>query len=232
MRVVMAVLAAVMVVFPQAWARAAEPVTLAQLSSDDYVDVRCTMLAGLLLYQAERTPGTETYGLDDARMDELGDGLAARLAANYGADEAGTRRLLKELYEDFAAQAAIDPDSANTEGYLALCQPRWERAGSAAPAPEFAGKPVDGPFCFVLNSAFASAIAAQAGRDTADSMAFARKANRIEATLLAQAGAGEDVSAALSDASAKFDPAAFDALPETQGEDIIMWCDALAGPDE
>lgn len=91
-------------------------------------------------------------------------------------------------------------------------------------------------FCFALNARFADAIRQQAGEDTAASMAFARRANRIEKAVLAPHQGDVDAQAAeekkLRVAVENFDFKSFDALPEAEAEAIITQCAELSGPDE
>lgn len=105
-----------------------------------------------------------------------------------------------------------------------------------AAAPHFAGVAVTPVFCFALNASIADAIRQKAGSDTAESMAFSRRANRIELAVLAPHG--DDVEARateemkLREALENFDVKAFDTLPEVEAEAIMTHCLTLAGPDE
>lgn len=108
-------------------------------------------------------------------------------------------------------------------------------AASSPAVPRFAGAAVSPTFCFALNARFSDAIRQKEGRDTAESMAFARRANRIELALLEPFGdddARSEQRAKLIAAIEAFDVKAFDALPEPEAEAIITHCLGLAGNDE
>lgn len=213
--------------------QAAEPVTLNDLSANRALELRCTMVAGLIVSEHARGVRKDNRGLDGAQVQRLGDALAAALAADHGADAAHTRSLLKEDFEYFARTLAEDDvkEAARVLDELsATCRPIWDGERPIIPAPRAAAVAVpdaDPPRCFALMASIAEAIRQSAKGDTAESMAFARMANRIEASWLV--GGGD--LAALGSARDQFDADAFDALAEPEAEAIITGCQTLAGPD-
>jgi hypothetical protein len=220
-------------------ASADSPLTIDALSYERQLQLRCTMLAGVIVDEHERGVADDARGLGQEDLERLGEGLAEVLAAEDGADSAATRALLKAQFEDFSM--AISDDGAEDakarfDELATTCQPLWFGPAPLPQPPAYADKPVDAYLCFALNSAFSDAMVQGAGGDTPISMVFARRANRIEAGLMEKAGddeaAAEQVGSDLLGAAADFDAVAFDALEEREAETIMTWCDKLAGPDD
>lgn len=214
--------------------QAATPVTLADLSAAEQEQLRCTMLAGAILYDVERGVSANPHGIDDALMERLGEALAARLNSAHGTSDDDTRALLKADFERFAARAA-EQEPGWYAAQADACHAMWS-APPLPPAPMFGGEPVDAPFCHALWTTFAGAIGEQAGKDSAIAQVFAARAERI-ADDLSASGEDSDVAAEavmmdLDRAAARFDPQAFDALDEEEAETIMLWCEQRAGPDD
>lgn len=219
-------------------APARQPLSLTDLSSEQRHQLRCTMVAGAIVHDVERGAMRDSFGLGPSDVERLTEGLGAALAAQHGADAETTRALLTADFEAYAAELAnASPEEAQArlQQFAAGCRSLWSGDGMVPQAPTFHGRSVDAPFCFALNSVLSQAARDQAGGDTASSMAFARRANRIEAALLARAGKDEAALQAAQDsllaAIDSFDAAAWDALEEQAAEAIMIWCEQLAGPD-
>lgn len=210
------------------------PVTLDTLSAAEQEQVRCTMLAGAILYDVERGATQDAYGIDEAVMDRLGEALAARLHGAHGVSDDQTRALLQADFERFTARAAQE-EPGWPMAQAQACEGLWAMP-PLPPAPQFAGQPVDAPFCHALWTTFAGAIGEQAGKDSEIAQVFAARAERIADDLFAS-GEDSDVGAEavmmdLDQAAARFDPQAFDALEEAEAETIMLWCEQRAGPDD
>lgn len=203
------------------------------------------MLAGLVNYEHKRGKMPDARGVNDAVVNQLGSATAAALAADHGIDAAATKALIKADFEAFTA-AILAPGKpefaeAELEKTMVGCASIWADAAASAPAsPPAPAGPVAAAitpaYCYALNAIFADAIRQKAERDTAESMAFSRAANRIEAAVMAPHGDDVDARVAeearLLEALENFDVGAFDALAEAEAEAIMTRCNALAGADE
>ena len=210
------------------------PATPADLPAEEYHQLRCTMLAGAVLYDFDRGATDSAHGIDEEKMEQLGEALNSRLADAYGSSAEETRALLKADFEAFAAEAAeAGPGWADEQ--VARCQPLWDTPPLPA-APLYDGAPIDAVFCHAVADGFATAMAGQAGEDNPVAAMFAAQAQRLEQSALAGAGEDEAARAAvrerLAQGAAAFDPAAWDALDETEAESIMQWCERAAGPAE
>lgn len=237
-------------------AQAHRPVSRVDLTQGEQRQLRCTMIASAVAYDVERGAETESFGLTSLRAKALGDELERNLAAAHGATPDEIRAMLKADFENASAQAASDEASwqGRVQKQAADCADIWgekveiDSATQAPPPtllptqPAMAHKQepdsitITPSFCFALNSAFSSALIDRAGRDTAISMTFARRANRIEKLMIARAGGGDAARAAVGEeldkAIANFDVDAFDALVEEEAEEKMVACEVMAGPEE
>jgi hypothetical protein len=224
-------------------AMAAQP-QLRDLSPKQAQQVRCTMLAGLVLYEHKRGKMPDARGVNDAVVDHLGSATSAMMEADHGIGAVETKALLKADFEAFTA-AILAPGKpkfaeAELEKAMTGCASIWAAAATgaaASPAPHGPSVTAITPaYCYALNARFADAIRQKAGRDNAESMAFSRAANRIEAAVMAPHGDDVDARVAeeamLLEALENFDVGTFDALPETEAEAIMTRCQRLAGADE
>lgn len=193
---------------------------------------RCAMLAGVLVEEKRRGANDGVYAPPPATAKALGDALHAELSEKYGAGESATRGLLKVLYEEFTLGAA-EQGPVWAEGQITSCVSRWQSAGQDSPAPPGPyGEPVDGFYCYALNSVFADATASHKGNEAGVSQHFRDKAEKVAERLRDESGGSPSALAATDVAMAAeadaFDVQAFDALPEVEAETIMLWCDGFA----
>lgn len=203
------------------------------LSQQRLLDIRCTVIAGVIVSEYERGATKDNRGLARADVERLGAALEAALSADNGIDANTTRLLVQadlELFTDLFARSEPAEAKRALDGLTKTCRPIWTgtRPIAATPKPAATGPDAMSPNCYALTAGIADAMRAQLGRETPESMAFARMAKRIEAQWLASGGDAAALAAALDG----FDVAAFDALSETEAENIITKCQTLAGPDK
>ncbi|MEY4270794.1 MAG: hypothetical protein RLZZ58_2010 [Pseudomonadota bacterium] len=211
-------------------------------------EMRCAMLGELVFHEYKRGVTINKYGLSGEKTEILSGAVAEAIMAEQGIGEALVRAMYKQDFEDFSsAMLGGSSDPAVGERLLddamATCAPlyasikvegdREGTVGALSPLmlPPIAAIEIEAPYCYALFFNFGDAIRQKEGRDTAESMAFTRKANRIESAMIADGGGAAQVAAALVAAVAKFDTDAFDALPEADAETIMSACDTIAGPD-
>jgi hypothetical protein len=214
-------------------------------------EMRCAMLGELIFHEYKRGKTIKTYDLTGEKTEILAGAVAEAIMAEQGISAAWVRALFKQDFEDFTGAMLTDQSSQAVaekalDDAMAACAPLYasikvtgDREGSVgalAPLnlPPIAGNEVEAPYCHALFSTFADTMRQKTGRETPESMAFARKAARIRAVLLDKSGRGPEgaaTEAMLAAEGAAFDVDAFDALPETDAETIMAACDSFAGPD-
>ncbi len=217
----------------QSIAVAGEPIAIDDLSVGDRQQVRCTALAGALAMEAERGASERQNDLTMGRVQIMNDKLQTTLAENYGADDAQTQALIKVEYEALTLGSAQNgPPWADQQKQA--CADLW--AAAEPPAPSYQGGPVDTAFCNTLWTTFAEAMATMPGDSARIAPIFQARADRIRANMIAEEG-GDTKAAAMVDAllaisDSNFDVEEWDALPELEAEEIMLWCERQAGPDE
>lgn len=217
----------------QTTAVAGEPIAIDDLSAEDRQQVRCTALAGALAMEAERGASERQNDLTMERVQIMGAQLQTTLAQTYGADEAQTQALIKVAYEALTFGSAQNgPVWADQQKQA--CADLWAKA--EPPAPSYQGEPVDTAFCNTLWTTFAETMAAMPGDSAMIAPIFQARADRIRADMIAEEG-GDDKAEAMVDAllavsGANLNVEEWDALPEPEAEEIMLWCERQAGPDE
>lgn len=106
------------------------PEMLATLSGLRREEVRCAMLAGLIMYEFKRGASTKSYGLTEAKTDILLEQLSAKLVAKQGWSAVEVRAVYNADFERFSAgMYAEDPNAPSPEQAFAAavgrCQPLY-----------------------------------------------------------------------------------------------------------
>ncbi len=108
------------------------------LSEMRRADVRCVMLAGLVMDEVRRGVSKKAYGLTTAKAEKLAGLLADIIIAETGADAAQLRALFHQDFEVFSAQAVAFADyaarQASFDAAMATCQPLFDSMTFSKPA--------------------------------------------------------------------------------------------------
>ncbi|MBL0914280.1 MAG: hypothetical protein IBJ13_01805 [Sphingopyxis sp.] len=200
-------------------------------------EVRCAMLASLVVNEVERGVSTQSYGLTRAKAETLAGRLAEAIMAENAHDADGVRAIYNADFEGFAAQRLEMGDAeANAlfAAEMAQCQPLYasiDVSGDGdgvvtglSPIASMSGAPMpDMAECHVILSHISIGI--PAFKDEAKE--FAAMKARLKARLAESVGK-EAAEAELLAAAGVFSAEGFDALPEEEAEPQLAQCFGLA----
>lgn len=202
-------------------------------------EVRCAMLASLVVNEVERGVSTQSYGLTRAKAETLSGRLAEAIMAENAHDADGVRAIYNADFEGFAARRLEMGDAeANAlfAAEMAQCQPLYasiDLSGDGdgvvtglSPVASMAGVPMPGTAeCHAILTWISSGLPKNSG----EAKGFAAMIERLEVRHKREVGDDAAASAELGATAAVFDGDAFDALPEEEAEPQLAQCFALAG---
>lgn len=201
-------------------------------------EVRCAMLASLVVNEVERGVSTQSYGLTRAKAETLAGRLAEAIMAENAHDADGVRAIYNADFEGFAARRLEMGDAeANAlfAAEMAQCQPLYasiDVSGDGdgvvtglAPVASMAGAAMPGTAeCHAILTWISSGLS----KDSGEAKDFAAMIKRLETRHKREVGDDAAASAELGATAAVFDGDAFDALPEEEAEPQLAQCFALA----
>lgn len=214
---------------------------LASLSEARRGEVRCAMLAGLVVSEAERDAPGKDYGLTGEQAETLAGRLAETIMFETGWSQEDVRALYRQDFEDFAAASlASDPPAEDPatalDRAIGACRPLYDsmdlsgegdgQVGGLSPAAFEVEPGMDNILaCHALLSSFVAGMP----EGSKEAAAFGKMVTALRDRHAARAPAGTDVDAELAQAAVRFDGERFDALPEQEGETRMLYCFDLAG---
>ncbi|WP_260581998.1 hypothetical protein [Sphingopyxis sp. PET50] len=209
--------------------------TFRDLRDTRIAEVRCTMLAGLVMAEVERGVSKESHGLTRADAETLGGQLAAAIGEETGYDAARVRALYKYDFELFAELALAETPKegeakAALDAAIGRCRPLYDSIDAAAGtvaglAPvriDAADERVGIGDCYAIVSHFARGLppASREGKAFADMLA------NLDRQF---AAGGDNPAGAKAAALAAFDADLFQDLSEANAEIRMEQCFAMAG---
>lgn len=214
-------------------------VLLSALSEPRRDEVRCAVIANLVVHEVGRGLRKDAQGLTGEHAETLAGRLAETLAAEMGWTDEEVRAVYKADFEAFAhANRDNRGDAAADAAFvtdIAPCRPLYDSIDLSGKADgivtgltPIAGQDAAMPDllqCHALLRALSAGM--QPGSDTA--RAFADMTAQLAKRYRASRGDPAAASAELTVSADAFDGMAFEALPETEGERQISSCIKMAG---
>lgn len=214
---------------------------LASLSASRRSEVRCAMLANLVMYEVGRGVSKKDYGLTPEKAETLAGRLSDAIRTETGLSDGDVRAMYKADFEGFTfAMLGNDPPEKAAQAMLdaavAQCQPLYasiDVSGDGdgvvrglAPAATLDGAAApDAAQCYAILSRFLPGMT----KGSKEAKDFAAMVARLEQRHYAENGNTTTAAADLAMAAAGFDDAAFEALPEARAEVQMGYCMEMAG---
>lgn len=219
----------------------AQPSDISLVSETRRGEMRCAMLANLVMSEVARGVSKKNHGLTGAKAETLAGRLAEAIMDETGLNAEAVRALYKQDFEDFSREAMMGGTADNKAAQAAFdtvigqCQPLYatiDLSGGGdgvvrglAPVSRIAAVELPGPDqCYALLTAIASGMP----EGSAERTEFDTMVNRLEPRILGDADkSSAEGKARLAAATAALDIAAVDALDEAQAEAQISHCFGL-----